>query len=108
MDYSDFFKMIAGDTRITPLHISLYMTLIYLKELSFTHDALYVYSCEVRFLAKVSSSTTFRKGMRDLQAFGYIVYEPSFDPAKGSRVILVEKKMDSGGKDASEQRFRSF
>ena len=107
MNHVEFFRAIAEDPRITPLHISLYMALLYLKDLRPIGE-LHVYSCEVMRLAKISSPNTYRKGMRDLDAFGYMIFEPSFDPAQGSRVILAEKIMHSGGKDASERKFRSF
>ena len=107
MNHVEFFRAIAEDPRITPLHISLYMALLYLKELRPIGE-LRVYSCEVMRLAKISSPNTYRKGMRDLDAFGYMIFEPSFDPAQGSKVILSERAMHSGGKDVSVWRNRSY
>jgi len=38
---------------------------------------------------RIKSFTTYDQGMRDLVAFGYLIYEPSYHPALGSRIGLI-------------------
>ncbi|WP_205589855.1 hypothetical protein [Mucilaginibacter celer] len=40
-------------------------------------------------LAKISSCTTYHKCIRDLNAYGYLNYEPSFDRKVGSLIIFT-------------------
>jgi len=39
-------------------------------------------------LSRIKSTATYHKVLRELQAFGYIEYVPSYDPYKGSQVWL--------------------
>ena len=41
-------------------------------------------------VAKISGLATYHKCIKDLAEFGYIVYEPSFNPATKSRVYLLK------------------
>ncbi len=39
--------------------------------------------------SRIQSKATYHKVMKDLQAFGYLKYTPSYHPIKGSSVALV-------------------
>lgn len=85
---SIFFNAIAGDPRISITHIGIYAALLqYWSEHQFTNP-LYAFSYEIMELAKISSSTTYHRSIRDLSQYGYINYEPSFKRTKASRVYL--------------------
>lgn len=83
----EFYDAISGDERIGCSHISLYVTLLYLSSVSGGCSPLIVYREQILCRARISRRT-FNKCMADLVSYGYISYEPSFDPQKGSRVVL--------------------
>ena len=39
-------------------------------------------------LSHIRSIATYHKVIKELQAFGYIIYKPSFHPKKGSTISL--------------------
>ena len=39
--------------------------------------------------SRIQSKATYHKIMKDLQAFGYLKYTPSYHPVRGSAVGLV-------------------
>lgn len=83
----EFYDAISGDARIGCSHISLYMALLYLSSISGGSSPLIVYREQILCRARISRRT-FNKCMADMVRYGYISYEPSFDPKKGSRVFL--------------------
>jgi hypothetical protein len=87
---SGFFDRIIPDRNLNPTHISLYIALFqfwninrFLNPISITRD-------EVMRISKISSKATYHKCMRDLNDKGYLQYEPSFNPYKGSMVFLFD------------------
>lgn len=84
-----FFTAIGNDPRIGASHISLYCAL-------FQRDAPEKDGCAIDFVksevmkdAKISGIATFHKCIKDLNAFGYIKYQPSYYPKKKSRVRIL-------------------
>lgn len=55
------------------------------------------------FISKIGSVNTYTKCLKELHAWGYIRYEPSFNPQRGSKVYLYrfDKGDDKGGDNAS-------
>ena len=87
---TDFFHAIAGDPRISITHIGVYAALIeYWQEHNF-EDPMYAFSYDIMELAKISASGTFHKTIRDLDAYGYLKYIPSYNRKKGSRIYLIK------------------
>jgi len=41
-------------------------------------------------IAKISSAMTYHKCVKDLNAYGYIRYEPSFNKNRGSKIYFPE------------------
>lgn len=85
-----FFDRIIQDRNLNPTHISLYIALFqfwninrFLNPISITRD-------EVMRISKISSKATYHKCMRELNDKGYVKYEPSFNPYKGSMVVLFD------------------
>ena len=85
-----FFDRIIQDRNLNPTHISLYIALFqfwninrFLNPISITRD-------EVMRISKISSKATYHKCMRELNDKGYVKYEPSYNPYKGSMVILFD------------------
>lgn len=89
--FSAFFAAIADDPRINTTHVSLYMALLQSwKEQGFVCPV-YVFSYAIMPTAKILSSATYARSMRDLNEFGYIRYEVSYKRNQGSKVYLLLK-----------------
>ncbi len=83
-----FVEAIQNDPRITPYHISLFVAIVHFQGDSGSGHQKYAFSHELMPLAKISSGRTYHKCIRELEEFGYIQYEPSFDRFLGSRIII--------------------
>ena len=89
--FSEFFAAIADDPRINTTHVSLYMALLqFWKEQGFVCP-IYVISHAIMPTAKILSSATYARSMRDLNEFGYIRYEVSYKRNQGSKVYILFK-----------------
>lgn len=84
-----FFTRILRDPRISATHISVY-SVLYTLCLSGGTDTICITSHQVMAMAKISAGNTYHRCIRDLAAFGYIIYEPSYNRFVGSKVKLVE------------------
>lgn len=84
----DFFGRVVHDPRIGMSHIALYGALYQRWEESGCVDPLQVYSREVMPFAKIFGSATYHRVLRELHAYGYLCYEPSFNRLRRSRIYL--------------------
>src|SRR5690606_29838014 len=87
---SDFFQAIEKDPRISITHIGIYAALLqYWKEQDY-RNPVQVFSYQIMRIAKISASATYHKCIGDLNEFGYIKYEASFNRNRGSKVCFSE------------------
>ncbi|EHQ27003.1 hypothetical protein [Mucilaginibacter paludis] len=86
---SSFFKAIASDPRISVTHIAIYASLLQYWDQEGYVNPLYVFSREIMDIARVSSRTTYRKAVQDLNDYGYLRYELSYKRTKGSRIVFL-------------------
>jgi hypothetical protein len=77
------------DPRITPFHVSLYVAIFYAWTMSGSGDPLILCKSAIMPLAKIQARSTYNQCLRDLNAFGYILYMPSYDP-RGRTVVFLE------------------
>ena len=84
-----FLESILENNRIGPVHVSLYMALLYERARQDFADPFHIFSHTIMPMAKISGSTTYRAAMKDLDWFGYIRYEPSHNYVTGSAVYLL-------------------
>ncbi len=94
-----YLELVAIDDRLTPCHISTYMSLFQLWNKSRFPDKLSVCRSEVMEISKIGSTRTYYKCMKELHEYGYLVYHPSNNPLRGSVVTLH----DLGESDLSEE-----
>jgi len=85
-----FFDRIIQDRSLNPTHISLYIALFQFWNINRFQNPISITRDEVMRICKISSKATYHKCMRDLNDKGYVKYEPSFNPYKGSMVILFD------------------
>ena len=92
-----YFKM-SEDNRLSPYHLSIYNALFMLwnecgfaKELSINRN-------DVMLLSKIGNANTYTKCLKELNKYGYIIYNPSFNPLIGSKITIIrfDKGSDKG------------
>lgn len=92
-----YFKM-SEDERLSPYHLSVYNALFMLwNECGFAKK-LSINRNDVMRLSKIGNQNTYTKVLKQLHDYGYIIYEPSFNPLKGSLVTIIrcDKGTDKG------------
>jgi hypothetical protein len=85
-----FFDRIIPDRTLNPTHVSLYIALFQFWNVNRFKNPISITRDEVMRICKISSKATYHKCMRDLNDNNYIKYEPSYNPYKGSMVILFD------------------
>jgi len=89
-ELTSFYSAIKGDHRIGTTHISLYMALFQFYNLNRLENPIQITRTAVMEVAKINGFATYHKCMRDLVEFGYVQYEPSYNPAISSKVYLLD------------------
>lgn len=101
-----FFEKVANDRLLNPTHISLYISLFQFWNYNRFKNPISISRDEVMRISKISSKATYHKCLKELHSRGYIKYEPSYNPFKGSHVFLFNfsddlKPLSKSGKAAS-------
>ena len=89
-ELTSFYSAIKSDPRIGTTHISLYMALFQFYNLNRLSNPILITRTAVMEVAKISGLATYHKCMRDLVEFGYIDYQPSYNPSISSQVYLLK------------------
>lgn len=82
------FKQFYKDSRLNPQHISLYMALFQYWNISRFRAKFYIARQDIMEMAKVGSTATYHKSIKNLHSWGYLHYYPSKNPFKGSQVKM--------------------
>ena len=83
-----FFDKVAQDKLLNPTHVSLYIALFQFWNINRFRNPISISRHEIMRISKISSLATYHRCLKLLDAHGYIKYEPSFNPYKGSHVFL--------------------
>lgn len=83
-----FFDKVINDHTLNPTHISLYIALFQFWNCNRFRNPISISRDEVMRISKISSKATYHKCLKNLHALGYIRYEPSYNPYKGSMVFM--------------------
>jgi hypothetical protein len=83
-----FFEKVAKDKTLNPTHVSLYIALFQFWNCNRFRNPISISRDEIMRISKISSKATYHKCLKNLHALGYIKYEPSYNPFKGSHVYL--------------------
>jgi hypothetical protein len=89
-----FFDAVSAEEELTPAHVSLYVALFQYWNINRFTNPIYVSRSELMRVSRIGSSSTYHKIMRELHELGYIWYEPSYNPFRGSAVYLVDFEDD--------------
>jgi hypothetical protein len=85
---SKFFTVAAQDSRIVSTHILLYVALLECSNQNQSQSPFFISRRKIMRLSKIHSIVTYHKYMKELYEFGYIIYEPSYHPMKGTKVWI--------------------
>jgi len=89
-----FFEKVAIDRTLNPTHVSLYIALFQFWNCNRFKNPISINRDEVMRISKISSKATYHKCLKNLHSLGYINYQPSYNPFKGSHVILFNFSED--------------
>lgn len=87
-EITGFMGRAASDARLGPMHLSLYLAILYCWLQQGGKGPVRVKGKELMALAKIGGPTPYYRTLRDLHEFGYIVYVPSFCATERSWVYL--------------------
>lgn len=85
-----FFEKVATDKNLNPTHVSLYIALFQFWNFNRFRNPISISRDEVMRISKISSKATYHKCLKNLHSLGYIEYQPSYNPFKGSQVIMLD------------------
>ena len=102
-----FFEKVAIDKTLNPTHVSLYIALFQFWNCNRFKNPISINRDEVMRISKISSKATYHKCLKNLHSLGYINYEPSYNPFKGSHVILFNFSDDLKPLPKSERKSKN-
>lgn len=85
-----FFERVSQDYDLNPTHISLYVALFQSWNYNRFQNPVSICRGEIMRISKIASFATYHKCIKDLDVKGYIKYEPSYNPFKGSLVHIID------------------
>lgn len=102
-----FFDKVSKEEKLNPTHISLYMSLFQYWNVNRFVNPISISRSEMMSISKICSKATYHKVMKDLHELGFIKYEPSYNPFRGSSVTILNFDEDQvqkmNGKDTKKQ-----
>ncbi len=84
------FIQFSKDSRLNPTHISLYVALFQIWNNNFFKAEFYINREEVMSFSKIGSKSTYHRCIKELHHWKYILYSPSHNPFKGSRIKMFD------------------
>ena len=97
-----FLDLVKHDNRLTPQHVTLYIALFYQWNRAYFQNPISISRSDIMEMSRIGSAHTYAKCIKQLHAWKYIRYEPSFNPQKPSLVHLcifdtgISVKNDTG------------
>ncbi len=86
--FNGVFEQFSKDSRLNPTHISLYVALFQIWNNNFFKDEFYINREEVMDFSKIGSKSTYHRCIKELSHWNYLLYIPSHNPFKGSRIKM--------------------
>lgn len=102
-----FFDKVVNDHTLNPTHISLYIALFQFWNCNRFRNPISISRDEVMRISKISSKATYHKCLKNLHALGYLRYEPSYNPYKGSMVFMFNFSDNLKPKSKSKKKLIS-
>ncbi len=86
-----FINRMVLDNRLRPVHMALSLALCHGWSLNQFQHSYRVTRNTLMKASRIRSRATYHKALKDLQAFGYVKYVPSYHPQRASEVILLDE-----------------
>jgi len=102
--YGGLIRRMGKDQRVMATHVSLFTALFIQWQRSDFRSPFSVTRKDLMAYSKISSTATYHKCIRELDEYGYIRYEPSFHPGKGSLIYWPENTAQQQNNPAAEQQ----
>lgn len=80
----------VNDYELNPTHISLYLALFHSWNINRFENPISITRNEMMRISKIFSKATYHKCVNELHQKGYIIYEPSNNPFRGSLIWVIE------------------
>ncbi|WP_417857288.1 hypothetical protein [Xanthomarina gelatinilytica] len=84
------FQQFLKDKNLNPTHISLYLALFQIWNSNRFANEFFVNREEVMSFSKIGSKSTYHKCIKELSHWKYIIYYPSHNPFKGSKIKMLK------------------
>ena len=84
------FEQFSKDSRLNPTHISLYVALFQLWNVNYFKEEFYINREEVMTYSRIGSKSTYHRCIKELSHWSYLLYTPSHNPFKGSRIKMFD------------------
>jgi hypothetical protein len=85
-DFGQWIGRIGADSRMLATHVSLLTALFVIYQREGCTNPFHVSRKKLMEFCRIRSIVTYHKCMRELDAFGYVRYQPSYHPKQGSLV----------------------
>lgn len=86
----EFIKNARVDTRLKPVHVSVYLALYQYWVLNSCSNPIEVSRRNIMQIARIKGIATYHKVISELTQYGYIDYFPSYDPRTKTAIYLKE------------------
>jgi len=96
--YTKLVRRMGKDQRLMATHISLFTALFVQWQRNDFISPIPVTRKELMGYSRIASIATYHKCIRQLDEYGYIRYQPSFHPAKGSLIYWADGLKANGFK----------
>jgi hypothetical protein len=83
-----FLRRAKEDPRIGPVHLGLYLAIVYLWSEQGGGAFIQISARTLMPVAKIGGVKLYHRSVRQLHDYGYLRYEPSYDPELPSRIYL--------------------
>ncbi len=90
------FELFSRDSRLNPSHISLYVALFHIWNHNFFMKEFYLNREEVMQYSKIGSKSTYHRCIKELSHWKYLLYSPSYNHFKGSRIMMFDFGTSNG------------
>jgi len=87
--YKSFLLAVSKDNRLTVWHMAALFGIIQLSAGNDIKAPIYISRKKVMELSHINNFVTYHKCIKELQQLGYIEYFPSYHPAIGSKVYIL-------------------
>lgn len=88
---SNYFERLATDPRLFSSHVALFAALYFFSNDGQPCLPFQVSRPKLMRFSRIKSIATYHKNINDLIRYGYIEYNPSWHPLKGTQVRLITR-----------------